>query len=94
MDIEFDEAKRTLTLEERGLDFAHAGEVFAGVQITQEDDRRDYGEPRFQTMGRLDGEVVMVVWTPRGTARRVISMRKCHDEEQRRFRKEALGRSR
>jgi uncharacterized DUF497 family protein len=94
MDIEFDEAKRALTLEARGLDFARAGEVFAGVQITQEDDRRDYGEPRFQTMGRLDGEVVIVVWTPRGTARRVISMRKCHDEEQRRFRKEALGRSR
>ena len=93
MEMEFDEAKRIVTLRERGLDFARAGEVFAGQRIEQEDDRQDYGEPRFQTMGRLDGEVVMVVWTPRGTARRVISMRKCHAEEQKRFRREVLGRS-
>ena len=94
MEIEFDKAKQALTLKERGLDFARAGEVFAGDRIEQEDDRQDYGEPRFQTMGRLDGEVVMVVWTPRGAARRVISMRKCHDDEQKQFRKAALGRSR
>ena len=93
MVIEFDETKRDLTLKERGLDFARAGEVFAGDRIEQEDDRQDYGEPRFQTMGRLDGEVVMIVWTPRGSARRVISMRKCHANEQRQFRKTALGRS-
>ena len=29
MKIEFDHAKREKTLVERGLDFAHAGEVFA-----------------------------------------------------------------
>lgn len=39
-----------------------------------EDTRHDYGEPRFITVGVLDGRVVVVVWTPRGAARRVMSM--------------------
>ena len=30
MQIEFDPDKRDKTLMQRGLDFAHAGEVFAG----------------------------------------------------------------
>ena len=69
------------TLEERGLDFEDAPELFAGVVVQIEDDRRDYGEPRYQTIGRLKGQVVMVVWTPRGAARRIISMRLCNAEE-------------
>ena len=43
--IEFDPDKRDKTLTQRGLDFAHAGEVFAGVNVTAEDARFDYGEP-------------------------------------------------
>lgn len=50
MHIEFDDAKRHRTLAERGLDFARAAEVFAGVNVTFSDDRADYGEPRFNTM--------------------------------------------
>lgn len=92
MDIEFDEAKRSATLEERGLDFARAGEVFADVHSDQQDDRFEYGELRTLTMGFLDGHLVMVVWTPRGSARRIISMRKCNDREQRKFEKLVLDR--
>jgi uncharacterized DUF497 family protein len=32
----------------------------------------EYGEPRFITAGRLDDRIVVIVWTPRGRARRVI----------------------
>ncbi|MBS0495674.1 MAG: BrnT family toxin, partial [Proteobacteria bacterium] len=42
--IEFDPDKRDKTLAERGLDFARAAEVFAGVSVTVEDARFDYGE--------------------------------------------------
>jgi uncharacterized protein len=63
------------------LDFADAGKLFAGVTLTLEDDRQDYGEPRFQTYGLLDGRLVMVVWTPRGVDRHIISMRKCNARE-------------
>ena len=55
MRIEFDPAKREATLEHRGLDMARAAEIFAGATLTIADDRKDYGELRFITIGRLDG---------------------------------------
>jgi uncharacterized DUF497 family protein len=85
MHIEFDSSKREKTLAERGLDFARAGEVFTEVHVTFSDARFAYGEPRFNTVGLLDGRMVVVAWTPRGEARRIISMRKANDREQARF---------
>jgi uncharacterized DUF497 family protein len=82
MTITFDPAKRALTLRHRGLDFARAGEVFAGRTATAVDDRRDYGETRFITAGYLDGRLVVIVWTQRGEVRHVISMRHCHAKEE------------
>ena len=85
MRIEFDEVKRQRTLAERGLDFARAAEVFAGIHVTFDDQRADYGEPRFNTVGLLDGRMVSLAWTTRGEARRIISMRKANEREQARF---------
>lgn len=85
MQIEFDPAKRRTTLEQRGLDMAGAGEVFEGPHLTVEDDRRDYGEPRFITAGFMAGRMVLIAWTPRGAARRIISMRKTNEREQKIF---------
>ena len=53
--------------------------------LTLEDERRDYGEPRFQTYGLLGRRLVIVVWTQRGTDRHVISMRKCNAREKAHF---------
>jgi len=83
--IEFDPKKRAKTLAERGIDFAGAEEVFAGRHFTAEDIREDYSEPRFITVGKLEGRMVIMVWTPRGTARRIISMRKANDREKARY---------
>ena len=63
MQIEFDGAKRRATIEARGLDMARAAEVFAGPTLTVEDDRQEYGELRFITIGFLDGAMVVLVWT-------------------------------
>ena len=81
MRITCDSAKRGKTLAERGLDLRRAREVFDGVHLTRPDDRRDYGELRFITAGWLDGRMVVMVWTPRGRARQVISMRKANERE-------------
>ena len=51
MNISFDPAKRARTLAERGLDFADAAEVFAGVTAEAEDTREDYGETRIICFG-------------------------------------------
>ncbi len=90
MAITFDSAKRDLALTTRGLDFARADEVFAGKTATAPDDRFDYGEDRMITAGFLDGRMVVMVWTPRGADRHVISMRFCHAKEEKRWR-ERIG---
>ncbi|WP_035826077.1 BrnT family toxin [Janthinobacterium sp. RA13] len=90
MRITFDAAKREKTLRERGLDFARAREVFDGLTITLPDQRQDYGEPRFITAGWLDDRLVVLVWTPRGLARRIISMRKANEREIDKY-KQGLG---
>ncbi len=87
MKITFDATKRQATLDERGLDFADAEFVFDGLTLTAEDARKAYGEERFQTVGFLEGRMVMVVWTPRNAGRHVISMRKCNAKEQKIYRK-------
>ena len=88
--VTFDPGKRDRTLQDRGLDFADAAEVFAGVTVDRVDDREDYGETRIITVGYLRGRMVIVVWTPRNEDRHVISMRKANEREKARFR-ERLG---
>ena len=79
--MQFDPAKQQNTLKARGLDFARAAEVFAGNHLTRQDERKAYAETRYQTVGWLDGRLMMMVWTPRGAARRIISMRKINERE-------------
>lgn len=90
MRITFDAVKREKTLRECGLDFARARVVFDGLAITLPDQRQDYGEPRFITAGWLDERLVVLVWTPRGRARRIISMRKANEREIDKY-KQSLG---
>ena len=85
MRITFDPAKRDRTLTERGLDFADADLVFAGVTVEMEDTRKNYGEPRILCYGLLAGRMVVVGYTPRGASRHVFSMRKANEREQRRI---------
>lgn len=85
MAITFDPAKREKTLRERGVDFASAEVVFSGKTYTFPDERRDYGEHRFITVGRLEGRLMVVGWTPRGADRHVFTMRKANDREQARY---------
>ncbi len=86
MRITCNRAKREQTLLERGLEMQRAKEVFAGPHFTRPDERHDYGEPRFITVGWLDERLVVFAWTPRGAVRRVISMRHCHEREAKKVR--------
>lgn len=90
MELTWDEGKRQRTLQVRGLDFADAAEVFAGLHVTDEDNREDYGEPRFITVGFVRGRMVVLVHTPRGKAQHIISMRKANEREQQKY-KDRVG---
>jgi uncharacterized DUF497 family protein len=86
MEIEYDPTKQQTTLMHRQLDFDRCREVFSGPVLEMEDSRFDYGETRFITFGLLDARMVVIVWTPRGNKRRIISMRKANEREEQRFR--------
>ena len=85
MRITFDPVKRAKTLTERGLDFADAALIFAGVTVEIEDTRKNYGEKRIICYGLLAGRVVVVGYTPRGADRHVFSMRKANEKEKTRI---------
>jgi uncharacterized DUF497 family protein len=50
--------------------------------VTVQDTRFDYGEDRYITAGYLNCRCVVLVWTPRGESRRIISMRVAHASEE------------
>jgi uncharacterized DUF497 family protein len=85
MRFSWHEPKRQTTLQKRGLDFAQAEQLFAGPTFTFEDDRRDYGEQRWVTLGLLREKVVIIVHTESEDEIRIISMREANKDEQRLF---------
>jgi uncharacterized DUF497 family protein len=83
MRFEWDDAKRRGNLKRHGIDFAVVEKVLNGDTFTVLDDRFDYGEMRFQTLGLLRDEVVAITHTESDEVIRVISIRKAtkHEEE-------------
>ena len=77
--------KATVNLRKHGIDFADAVSVFSDdLALTIPDERFD--EERFVTIG-LDGfgRVLVVVYTLRGEAIRVISARKANRQERQQY---------
>ena len=86
MEIEFDPAKRKRNLAKHGLDFVDASRLFAGVHFDMLDDRFDYGEERWVSVGLVGEAVAVCVWSPRaGEKRRIISLRKADKDEARHY---------
>lgn len=78
----WDEKKRRANILKHGFDFVDSEEVFEGVTLTLDDDRFEYGEDRFITLGFLRGTVVVVAHTEKDNEFRIISMRKATKHEQ------------
>ena len=84
--FEWDEAKREANLVKHGVDFVDALEVFADpLRIERIDKRREYREERRQVVGRVGEQVLFVVYTSRGAARRMISARRASKDERRTY---------
>ena len=82
MRFTWSETKRTLNIHHHGLDFVDAPRVFDGPTFTYEDDRFNYSEQRFVSLGLLDGMVVSIVHSESPRLIRVISFRKATKHEQ------------
>jgi uncharacterized DUF497 family protein len=81
MQIEWDEEKRKANLKSHGLDFVDVPTVFSGPTFTFEDDRFNYQEQRFVSLGLLQGIPVALVHTESPMLIRVISFRRATTHE-------------
>ena len=86
--FEWDDEKERTNIKKHGIDFETAAKVFADenrLEIYDEEHSED--EDRYITIGMIDNVacVVMVVYTERGEAVRLISARKATSQERRMY---------
>jgi uncharacterized protein len=82
MKFEWDEDKRQTNISKHGIDFIDLPPLFDGLTVLRVDDRFDYGETRFITLGILNGIVLLVVHTEADEIIRLISVRKASKYEE------------
>ena len=73
MELTWDEEKRQETIDQRGVDVLYAALIFEGETLTRIDDRKDYGETRFISLGLVDDVPYIVVHTERDESTRLIT---------------------
>ncbi len=88
MEFQWDETKRKSNLHNHGIDFVGIEGVFEGETVTIFDNRFDYGEERFVTLGLLDNRVVAIAHTESDEVIRIISVRKRTKHEESNYFKE------
>ena len=97
MQFEWDEAKNEANVRKHGIDFADVSVVFLRPILTKLDDRTDYGEDRWITIGLLNSIIAVIVWTERQQdVIRIISARRANKYERKRYEdylKDRLGSS-
>ena len=71
----WDEKKQLSNIRKHGIDFADVPAIFELDTVTVIDDRFEYGEIRYQTLGLLTARGIMVVHTESETIIRIISAR-------------------
>ena len=79
--FDWDEDKRQTNLARHGVDFAAVEGFDWSSAKTEPDLRANYGKERFESVGLIDDRLHVLVFTPRGGRRRVISLRKANPRE-------------
>jgi len=87
MDFQWDETKRVQNLDKHGVDFLYAALIFEGETLIREDDRENYGEIRFASLGLVDGVAYTVIHTERGGNIRLISAWKGGQKDYEKYKK-------
>jgi len=86
VEYEWDERKARQNIAKHGVPFEYAARVFlAWRRLDAEDARRDYGEERRLTLGKIEGRLYAVAYTARGGIIRLISARKANERERRKY---------
>jgi len=82
MEIEFDPEKNVRNVRERGISFDQVQKFDWDSALVWPDNRQDYGEERFIALGLIGERLRSLVFTVRGYAVRVISLRKANRREE------------
>ncbi len=77
-----DPKKRRTNKLKHKVDLADGYAAFDAPMLTREDDRQNYGEQRFVSLGWIRGKVVVLVWTDGEDEPRLISCREAESHEQ------------
>ena len=85
MKFEWDEAKRQANIKKHGIDFADVPPMFDGAIVTIEDERFEYDETRYVTLGLLSARVIVVAHTDQDEVIRLISARKATKNEEKHY---------
>ncbi len=83
--IIFDPAKDLANSAKHGLSLAEADRIDWDTALTWVDTRRDYGETRIRRIGYIGVRLHFVVFMERHGLRRIISLRKTNEREDRRY---------
>lgn len=84
--FEWDEDKNQANIRKHGVSFARAQKIFSSPVFSWLDDRIDYGEDRYITLGVVDGiAVLVVVHTDENDITRIISARPASKQERKRY---------
>jgi uncharacterized protein len=86
LEFEWDLTKHEKNLRTRGIGFDEAALIFEGELLVWPDTRTDYGEPRFNAIGQVNGKILCVTYTLRGDAIRIITAWKANRKDRRRWR--------
>lgn len=87
MEFEWNEDKRKANLDKHGVDFLDAALIFEGTTVDRIDDRFDYGEVRWVSMGMVDATLYVIVYTEENDTIRIISAWKASKRERREYEK-------
>jgi uncharacterized protein len=86
MQYEWDEAKNVANQHKHEVNFEIALKIFEGPVFNVVDERRDYGEVRTLSVGRVDDLFILaVVHTDRAGNRRIISARRANRIERKAY---------
>jgi len=88
-EFEWDPAKAAQNEADHGITFEMAKDVFKDpFGLEWLDDREDYGEDRYVTIGMVENHLLYVAYTMRGETVRIISARGAEPHERRKYHEE------
>jgi len=80
--IEFDPAKDAVNRDKHGISLGEAARIDWDTAAIWPDRRFDYGENRMRCLGYLGLRLHYVAFVDRGEIRRIISLRRANDREE------------